>query len=95
MIVEFGKEGRSLGTRENGRRIRAQILDGINTNGFVILDFKGVDMLSNSFADECIGKLVDEVGIDKMKASTTFKNTSREVSLVLMKAINDRLAMPA
>jgi hypothetical protein len=49
-------------------------------------------MVSNSFADECIGKLVEEMGLEKLKSFTTFKNTSKNVAMVLQKVIKDRLA---
>lgn len=92
MIIRFGDIGKSLGTRDDGRRFRMQIVNGFNEQKKVELDFHGVEMVSNSFADECIGKLVEEMGLEKLKSFTTFKNTSKNVAMVLQKVIKDRLA---
>lgn len=91
MIIEFSKEGRSLGTRATGREIRLKISQAIENGEFVTLDFNNVDVISNSFTDECIGKLVTDFGIEKLKSSTTFTNTNKIIQFVLKKVINDRL----
>lgn len=91
MVIKFGELGKSLGTREDGRKFRSQILSNVNDEKFVELDFNGVELISNSFADECIGKLVEDLGLEKLKSLTTFKNTSQTVTMVLQKVIKDRL----
>lgn len=91
MIIRFGEKGKSLGTRDDGRKFRAQIIDGVRGKELVELDFCGVDIISNSFADECIGKLVEDLGLEKLKRLTTFKNTSKTVAMILEKAIKDRV----
>ncbi len=91
MIIRFGERGKSIGTREDGRKFRAQIIDGVKEYELVELDFGGVDMISNSFADECIGKLVEDLGLENLKRLTTFKNTSKTVAMILQKAIKDRV----
>ena len=37
-----------------------------------ILDFTGVNVVTNSFADECIAKLLLEMPLDELKKRTTF-----------------------
>lgn len=91
MIVEFGKHGKSLGTRLDGKRIRTDTLQAINEGSFVVFDFNGVDVMSSSFADECIGKLIPELGIEKLKSKTTFQNVNPTVRLVIQKVLYNYL----
>ena len=39
----------------------------------VVLDFTGVNVVSNSFADECIAKLLLEMPLSELKRRTTFR----------------------
>ena len=48
----------NLGTRHLGQRVRESLLPIIEQNDLVVLDFTGVNVVSNSFADECIAKLL-------------------------------------
>lgn len=89
--VVFKLRGNTLGTRLIGKQFREEIAGRFSPEHKVILDFDGVEIISNSFADECIGKLVSQYGINELKKKTTFKNTNENVSLVLKKVINDRI----
>lgn len=40
------------------QHVRESLLPLIEQNDLVVLDFTGVNVVSNSFADECIAKLV-------------------------------------
>ena len=54
IIFSFKEFGENLGTRQLGRHAREKLLPMIKQNDCVVLDFTGVDVVSNSFADECI-----------------------------------------
>ena len=45
----------------------------INDGDKVVLDFTGVNVVSNSFADECIAKLLLEMPLEELKRRTTFR----------------------
>lgn len=66
----------NLGTRQLGEKVRGQLLDLIRTNDKVVLDFTGVNVVSNSFADECLAKLLLFMSFDELKAHTTFKGVN-------------------
>lgn len=72
-IFEFGKIGEYLGTRMLGAKVREELLPVIQTNDKVVLDFNGVSVVSNSFADECLAKLLQVYTIDELKRRTTFR----------------------
>ena len=50
---KFNKLGENLGTRQLGEKARKELLPLIHECDKVILDFEGVNIVSNSFADEC------------------------------------------
>ncbi len=74
-MVEFRflDYGTDFGTRDMGQKLRQKLLDLINTGQKVVLDFTGVNVVSNSFADECIAKLLLEMPLDQLKQHTTFR----------------------
>lgn len=89
-IFKFSSKGNSLGSRAQGKKIRDQIISNFSNSEKVALDFEGVDIISNSFADELLGKMIDEFGLTDVKKHTTFINTNRHIVTVLKKVINDR-----
>lgn len=56
-----------------GARVRKELLPLIKTNDKVVLDFSGVSVVSNSFADECLAKLLQTYTLDELKQRTTFR----------------------
>lgn len=73
-VFYFRKFGENLGTRLLGEKARNQLLPLIeNSNGAkIVLDFEGVNVVSNSFADECLAKMLLYMNIDELKSRTTF-----------------------
>jgi|SRR5574344_1204628 uncharacterized protein YcbX len=72
-IFKFATLNENLGTRQLGEKVRVQLLELIGTNDKVVLDFSGVNVVSNSFADECLAKLLLTMSLDELKEHTTFK----------------------
>lgn len=70
---EFVTINENLGTRQLGEKVRARLLELIRENDKVILDFSGVNVVSNSFADECLAKLLFTMPLDELKQRTTFR----------------------
>ncbi|MBO7539695.1 MAG: STAS-like domain-containing protein [Prevotella sp.] len=68
-FIEYGTD---FGTRDMGQKLRQKLLALIETGEKVVLDFTGVNVVSNSFADECIAKLLLEMPLDELKRHTTF-----------------------
>ena len=74
-MVEFKflEYGTDFGTRDMGQKLRQKLSALIGTGNKVVLDFTGVNVVSNSFADECIAKLLLEMPLDELKRHTTFR----------------------
>lgn len=90
----FREYGENLGTRPLGRRVREQLLPLIEQNEYVVLDFTGVNVVSNSFADECIAKLLCVIPLVELKKRTTFRGLNPIASKSVLTALRRRhLAM--
>jgi hypothetical protein len=72
IIFKFSEIGENLGTRILGEKVRKQLLPLIMENDKVVLDFSGVNVVSNSFADECLAKLLLNMSFEELKQKTTF-----------------------
>lgn len=82
--------GENLGTRPLGQSVREQLLPLIQQNDCVVLDFTGVNVVSNSFADECIAKLLLFMPLDELKKRTTFKGLNPIASESVLTALRRR-----
>lgn len=73
IAFKFVTIGENLGTRLLGEKARNMLLPLIQGDEQVVLDFEGVDVVSNSFADECLAKLLLVMPLDELKKRTTFR----------------------
>ena len=90
VIFSFRKYGENLGTRPLGKRVREQLLPMIEQNDRVVLDFTGVNVVSNSFADECIAKLLLTMPLSELKSRTTFRGLNPIASESVLTALRRR-----
>ena len=90
VTFNFKEFGENLGTRPLGKRVREQLLPLIEQNDCVVLDFTGVDIVSNSFADECIAKLLLEMSLSELKSRTTFRGLNTIASESVLTALRRR-----
>lgn len=86
----FAQFGTDFGTREMGARIREQLLPMLKDNKRIMLDFSGVNVVSNSFADECIAKLLIEIPLEQLKCNTTFHGLSPMAERSILVALQRR-----
>lgn len=90
VTFNFKEFGENLGTRPLGKRVREQLLPLIEQNDCVVLDFTGVDVVSNSFADECIAKLLLVMSLSELKSRTTFRGLNPIASECVLTALRRR-----
>lgn len=76
VTFRFAKYGPILVSRPLGAQAREDLLSEIRKGEKVALDFEGVEMVGNSFADECLGKLLIDIPLDELRQVTTFRNLS-------------------
>lgn len=90
----FNNVGEYLGTRQLGAKVREQLLPLIENQeeGKLVLDFTGVHVVANSFADECLGKLLLEMSLKELKRRTTFKGLDDMARQTVATVFRRRLA---
>ena len=76
VTFKFREVGDALGTRQLGAQVRERLLPLIESNDKVVLDFEGVSVVSNSFADECLAKLLLVMPFEELKRRTTFASVN-------------------
>lgn len=90
VTFSFREYGENLGTRPLGQRVRERLLPLIMQNECVVLDFTGVNVVSNSFADECIAKLLIEMPLAELKKRTTFRGLNPVATECVLTALRRR-----
>ncbi|MBO5466938.1 MAG: STAS-like domain-containing protein [Prevotella sp.] len=90
MTFSFREYGENLGARPLGKRVREKLLPLIELNELVVLDFTGVDVVSNSFADECIAKLLLTMNLAELKCRTTFRGLNPIATESVLTALRRR-----
>lgn len=91
MNIKFLKFGSSLGTRDLGAKIREEVEQSIYNDEKVIFDLDGMEIISNSFADECFAKLLLKFDFDIIRSKTSFINGNNENNKIILKAFKDRI----
>ncbi len=86
----FRDFGENLGTRPLGQKVREQLMPLLQKDERVVLDFTGVNVVSNSFADECIAKLLLTMSLAELKAHTTFRGLNPVAAKSVLTALQRR-----
>jgi hypothetical protein len=87
---KFSSFGTDFGTRDMGAKIREQIRPLIEKGECVVLDFTDVNVVSNSFADECIAKLLLNWPLQVLKQHITFKGLNEMAERSILVALQRR-----
>jgi hypothetical protein len=82
-----------LGTRRSAEQARIRLLNYLSEGApRLILDFKGVNVVSSSFADEVLGKLALQMGFVQFVNHFRLDNMSDTVEAIVNRAIQQRIA---
>jgi len=93
IVIAIALEPGGYGTRPSGYRLRNKIINLLKEHrGKVILDFTNVSIISSSYADELIGKLVAEWGIVHFANRIEMISVNPVIHGLLTKAVAERLA---
>ena len=90
VTFNFREYGENLGTRPLGKRVREQLMPLLEQDERIVLDFTGVNVVSNSFADECIAKLLLTMPLSELKSRTTFRGLNPIASESVLTALQRR-----
>jgi hypothetical protein len=93
IIYKIIDQSSGTGTRQSGERIRNEIMNIYKSaKKPVILDFQGVGIIASSFADELIGKLVQELGLFQFQAAFPMKNMNSIIQSIVQRSLSQRLS---
>lgn len=89
-VADF-EEG--LGTRRSAEQVRTKLLNILNEGApRLVLDFRGVNVVSSSFADEVLGKLALQMGLVQFVNRFRLRHMSGTVEAIVNRAIQQRIA---
>lgn len=91
MILNLKEFGTILSTRDLGEVIRENVLQGIDNENTVTIDFTNVSQITHSCADEIFAKLVMELGLANFKKSVNMINTDETTATIIKYVIAQRL----
>lgn len=86
----FSQFATDFGTREMGAKIREQLRPLFTEDSRIALDFTGVNVVSNSFADECIAKLLLDMPLEELKQHITFRGLNPMAERSILVALQRR-----
>ncbi len=87
---QFSRFATDFGTREMGAKIREQLRPLLADGTCIALDFTGVNVVSNSFADECIAKLLLDLPLEELKQRITFRGLNPMAERSILVALQRR-----
>lgn len=88
---KFSQFGTDFGTRDMGAKIREQIRPLLEAGECVALNFTGVNVVSNSFADECVAKLLIDYPLPLLKKQIIFKGLNEMAERSILVALQRRI----
>lgn len=93
ILYKFSEKASGTGTRQSGERIRNELINIYQESQRVIeLDFSGISVISSSFADELIGKLIVAYGLFGFMQIFRLKNMNDIVQSVVNRSVSQRMA---
>ncbi len=86
------EESRGTGTRHAAKQFRNVVFNAIAQKGHrAILDFEGTGIISSSYADELLGKLIDDFGLVRFMERFQLCNVSDTNALIIDEALGTRV----
>jgi anti-anti-sigma regulatory factor len=80
------------GTRRAGAEVRNDVVNiAAETSARIVLDFGGLEVVSSSFADEFVGKLVAKWGIETFQDRFRIVGTNQTVETIINRSVAKRL----
>ena len=92
IIIDLQSKESGVGTRQSGNKIRNELINVYKQSGkSITLDFTMIKIISSSFADELIGKLVIEFGFFGFNNIFKLKNMNVNVQAIVQRSVAQRM----
>lgn len=95
MHFVLSEEASGYGTRIAGERVRNKVINcftRLDAPSKIVIDFSGISMISSSFADEFIGKLVANLGFYRFTNTVSFVGVSPTIEMIINRSVSQRMA---
>lgn len=90
IVIEFGNYGAHIGTRYLGVQLRGEIQVQLLADKDVVCDLAGVLSLSETFVEECFGKLLESYSLEDLKRRVTFRNATPTLKMPIYSLYRER-----
>jgi hypothetical protein len=92
IVIDMRGKESGVGTRKSGEKIRNELINIYTQTGKTItLNFDKINVISSSFADELIGKLVKELGFYTFTNIVKLKNMNITVQSIVQRSVAQRM----
>lgn len=92
ITIDLQSKESGVGTRKSGEKIRNEMINIYKqSNKNITLDFARINIVSSSFADELIGKLVTEFGFYGFNNIFKLKNMNSNVQSIVQRSVAQRM----
>jgi len=92
VIYQLSERSLGTGTRQAGERVRNEILNiYTKTKGQITIDFANITIVSSSYADELIGKLVVKFGFYGFNQYIRLVNMNELVQSIIYRSVTQRM----
>jgi hypothetical protein len=92
IIIDLHNKESGVGTRKSGEKIRNELINVYKQSSKnITLDFANINIVSSSFADELIGKLVTEFGFYGFNNIFKLKNMNPNVQSIVQRSVAQRM----
>jgi len=90
--IDLQRKESGVGTRKSGEKLRNELINIYKqSNKTITLDFSNIKIISSSFADELIGKLVTEFGFYGFNNIFKLKNMNANVQSIVQRSVAQRM----
>ena len=92
IVIYLHEKDSGVGTRKSGEKIRNELINIYKQSGNnITLDFAKINIISSSFADELMGKLVTEFGFYGFNNIFKLKNMNSNVQSIVQRSVAQRM----
>lgn len=93
ILYKIAEVGSGTGTRDSGLMIKNELINIYQSEKKrIIIDFEGVAIVSSSFADELISKLIDEMGFYQYQSIFRLVNMNSSIQAIFESSLKKRLS---
>lgn len=93
VVISVAAQSAGTGTRKSAEKLRTMVMNIVLAEKKkVVLDFDGVNLLSSSFSDELIGKIISRYGFIFFISSFSLRNITASNASILNRSVQQRMA---